>query len=107
MVGRHRERGDRWRLVAVALGGVLLIVGAYGMPTLMLDASQWPNPHYLGFFGSWGATIWGAAQLATLAASLLATASLVVRWRRASDTVRRQILWVVLALGVVCAVLVA
>ena len=100
----------RWRplaAVAVALGGVLLVVGAYGMPTLMLGAAgQWPNPHYFGFFGSWGATVLGAAQLATLAASLLATASLVVRWRRASDTVRRQILWVVLALGVVCAVLV-
>ena len=92
--------------VAVALGGVLLVVGAYGMPTLMLGAGQWPNPHYFGFFGSWGATILGAAQLATLAASLLASASLVVRWRRASDMVRRQILWVVLAFGVLCAVLV-
>ena len=103
--GRPPSRA--WRplaIVAVALGGVLLIVGAYGMPTLMLDGSNWPNPHYLELFGSWGATIWGAAQLATLAAGLLATASLVVRWRRASDTVRRQILWVVLALGVVCAV---
>ena len=68
--GRPPSRA--WRLlaiVAVVLGGVLLIVGAYGMPTLMLDGSKWPNPHYLDLFGSWGATIWSAAQLATLAAS--------------------------------------
>ena len=47
------------------------------------------------------ATIWAPSRVA-----LAAVVSLVVRWRRADLVIRPQILWVVLALGVVCAVLV-
>lgn len=95
----------RWRpvaIVAVALAAVLVLLGAFGMPTLSLGPQRWPNPYALEALAAVAPAAYLLAQLATLAAAVAATGSLVVRWRAAGRTTRRQILWVVLALGVVC-----
>ena len=42
--------------------------------------------------------LWLFAELRTMAAYLLALVSLVLRYRRADETVRRQLLWLLLAL---------
>jgi len=100
-----RLPSPRWRpvaVIAVTLAAVLVVLGAIGMPTLILGPRQWPNPHALDALVAVAPTAYLLAQLATLAAALAATASLVVRWRAADHSTRRQILWVVLALGVVC-----
>lgn len=96
----------RWRPLAVAAGAlavVLTLVRAFAMPTLSVSAdADWPNPYVLGDFGAAAPTVNLGAQLGVLLASIAATGSLVGRWQRAHDNARRQILWVLLALGAVC-----
>jgi signal transduction histidine kinase len=100
-----RLPSPRWRpvaVVAVALAGLLVLLGAFGTPTLILGSGRWPNPFALDALLDVAPTADLLAQLATLAAGIVATGSLVVRWRTADHSMRRQILWVVLALGAVC-----
>ena len=100
-----RLPSSRWRPVAVAavtLVVVLLVLGAFGMPTLNLAAAELPNPYALDALADLASTGYLVAQLVTLAAGLVAVGSLFVRWRAAGRGTRRQILWVVLALGLVC-----
>lgn len=97
----------RWLPLAVAAGAlavVLALVRAFGMPTLSVGPhAEWPNPYALEGFGAAAPTVDLDAQVGVLLASIAATGSLVGRWRRAHQTARRQILWVLLAMGVVCA----
>ena len=99
-----RLPSSRWRPVAVAavtLVVVLLVLGAFGMPTLNLGPRQFPNPYALDALADLAPTGYLVAQLLTLAAGLVAVGSLHVRWRAGGRRTRRQILWVVLALGLV------
>ncbi len=97
----------RWLPLAVAAGVlavVLALVRAFGMPTLFVGPhAEWPNPYAVAGFGAAAPTLDLGAQLGVLVASIAATGSLVGRWRRANEIARHQILWVLLALGVVCA----
>jgi hypothetical protein len=94
----------RWRpllgfglLVAVELA----LLAAFGSPTLRLGDQYWPNPFAITALAGLIPTALVAGGLAALALGVAATASLAVRWRRAVATVRRQIMWVALALLIV------
>ncbi len=50
--------------------------------------------------GRWQA-LWGAGEPVWVASMLLGVAALVVRFRRGDETIRRQLLWVVVAAGTV------
>jgi signal transduction histidine kinase len=54
----------------------------------------------LPLHGMW-ASIWTASEIRWAASMFFAVAALVVRYRRGDETVRRKLLWIVLAAGVV------
>jgi signal transduction histidine kinase len=89
----------RWRWV-------LLATVVTGLPFLA-EMGTLPKPVQPGLPLPYGvlrshddlAALWAASELRTSAANLLAIASLVVRYRRGDEQVRRQLLWLVLAMG--------
>jgi two-component system, NarL family, sensor kinase len=92
----------RWRplvAAAVALIVALALAGAFLQPEMRIWDRVEPNPYAVSLPAGWP-DVTGLLGLVTLAASVFATASLVVRWRSATVIVRRQILLVSLALGV-------
>ena len=96
-----RPVSRRWRLVIVAV-----IVTA---PLFTLEMAAAPEPVEDGGpiayvtlpFYDQLQPLWTFAELRTLAAVVLALAALVVRYRRGSEAIRRQLLWLVLAVIVV------
>ncbi len=99
-----RLPGRRWRPVA----GGLVIVGILFVLRMGLDPSSsnfdgvHPLPH-------WGASsafdragpLWSVIDLLNAASLLVVLVSLVVRFRRGDDRLRRQLLWVVFAVLVI------
>ncbi len=101
-----RPASPRWWPVvaAVAVTGPLFVLD-------MASAPEPPQPGdpvaYLNLpFYDALAPLWTVAELGTSAAYLLALAALVVRFRRGDETVRRQLLWLLLALVVAIAAMV-
>ena len=97
--GRPLRR--RWTPVAVcgvALAVVLLVFGAFGTETLLLQGQWWPNPYAVPALAGVGPAVIMAASLGVLACCVAAVVSLVVRWRGADRSTRAQVSWVVLAL---------
>jgi signal transduction histidine kinase len=95
----------RWRpvaILAVLVAGLLALNGAFAQPTLSGPDGRYPNryavPELTGLD-----LVGNVLGLVTLALSLAGVASLVLRYRAASDQAREQILWVTVA----CLVLVA
>jgi signal transduction histidine kinase len=91
----------RWMPVVVAsvvIGLVLLVVGAFGADTLLLQGQRWPNPYQVAALAAVGPAMITAANLGVLACCLVAVVSLLVRWQSADRMARSQIMWVVLAL---------
>jgi hypothetical protein len=91
----------RWRplaIFAVVLAVALGLFTAFGDTTLTLGDRRWPNPYALPALAGITPVVMTGAGLATLACSIAAAASLLVRWRAADSEMRRQIMWVVLAL---------
>ncbi|MGW4940329.1 sensor histidine kinase [Actinoplanes sp. NPDC004185] len=70
------------------LGGMPALVGARGYPDMALPGLEWAG---------------AAVQLPIAAGYLGAVVALVLRYRRGGDTVRRQLLWLVLAMIVMLA----
>lgn len=101
---------SRWRpLVAVVLGicaveGVLYAVAprSVGLPAPGGVSLTYDNPLALELLGDFGRQVGSLNALAAIYLPLLVLAltSLVTRYRRGSDDVRRQILWVALVAGV-------
>jgi signal transduction histidine kinase len=88
----------RWRAVAilaVLVAGLTVLVGAFADPSLALDRRH-PNPYAVPALGALGG-LGAGLGLATLALSLAAVASLVLRYRAAAEQTREQILWVTVA----------
>jgi signal transduction histidine kinase len=91
----------RWMPVvvsSVAFAVVLVVFGAFGTNSLLLQGQHWPNPYVVPGLSSVGPAVITAATLGVLACCIAAVASLLVRWRSADPRVRSQIMWVVLAL---------
>jgi signal transduction histidine kinase len=91
----------RWRPLAgfsVFIAVALTFFGAFGATTLVLGKRQWPNPYEVDALAGVTPIVMSVAALATLALAVAAAASLLIRWRAADPTERRQIMWVVLAL---------
>ena len=86
----------RWRaaVVAVVASAPLFAVemGAGPSPDLGLPAGYFTIPGYAAL-----QPLWTVSELRTLGALSLAAAALVVRYRRADETRRRQLLWLLLA----------
>jgi two-component system NarL family sensor kinase len=94
---------SRWRPVAtvLVLTSPLFVLEAVGDPA---PVTQNLPTSYLS--GSWYddvAWLWTISELRVLAALLLAIIALVVRYRRGTETERRQLLWLVMAVIVVIA----
>jgi signal transduction histidine kinase len=98
----------RWRPVAVLAVGVaaaLVLVGAFVEPTLRLGPNRsFPNPYAVPA-PDWLDRAGEVLGLVTVVLALAAVASQVLRYRRAANQVREQILWVTLALAVLGAAL--
>lgn len=93
-----RLPGPRWRPVAwaIALSSPLFVAEMVTEPTPALEGmptGRFATSADLGW-------LWTLAEVRTLAALLVAVAALVVRHRRAGESERRQLLWLLLA-GVV------
>jgi fumarate reductase subunit D len=94
--------GRRWRPVVVpaALGAALFTAALGGDPAGLLgdprSAAAVAVPGYAEL--EW---LWAGGQLLVAAVYVTAVAGLVVRYRRGDERLRRQLLWLVLALVVV------
>ena len=90
----------RWRpvaVLAVIVAGALVLAGAFVEPKLQLGPGQfYPNPYAVPAVSGLDQAS-NVLGLVTLALSLAAVVSLVLRYRAASDDVRDQILWVTVA----------
>ena len=97
-----RPPSRRWRLVvaAVVATAPLFIIYIGTDPAPLLSASGYLTLSGYGEL-SW---LWAVAELRTSAALMLAVAALIVRYRRAGDVPRRQLLWLLLAAVTVLAV---
>lgn len=90
----------RWQPLAgfsVLIAVALTFFGGFGATTLVLGERRWPNPHEVDALAGVTPFVMAFAGLATLALAVAAAASLLIRWRAADPTDRRQIMWVVLA----------
>lgn len=101
-----RLPGPRWRPVAWAVGltAPLFVVEAVA-DTAPVSAGFPPGYLTLHDYDAF-AGLWAASEVRTLLALVIAVASLVVRYRRGSESERRQLLWLLLAgMAVVAGVL--
>ena len=103
--GRPVSPAWRWVVVAVVVTAPLFVLEMGAAPE---PVSEGDHIAYLtvAAYDRLDA-LWTVAELRTLAAYLVALASLVIRYRRGSETARRQLLWLVLAMIVVIAVFAA
>lgn len=96
--GRLASR--RWRPVrwlALAVGALMMALSAVTPGPFTPQLPQITNP--LGLVDSATAVMgpaWDVASVLTMATIALAAASLIWRWRHASETVRQQIRWITL-----------
>jgi two-component system, NarL family, sensor kinase len=97
--GRPVSRGWRPVIVAVVLTAPLFVLemGAAPLPVENGTALQYLT---LPFYDRLG-WLWQFAEIRTAAVYVVAFAALAVRYRRGNETTRRQLLWLLLALGVV------
>jgi signal transduction histidine kinase len=97
-----RLPSPRWRPVflAVAITAPLFIVeiGAASGQIGHLPEGLWVLPEH----GGW-ATLWTVSELRWSVAMLLGAVALLVRYRRGDETIRRQLLWLLGAVGVIFA----
>ena len=94
--GRPLSRGWRWVVIAVIITSPLFAVEMGAAP----DA---PEPSFpVGYltipFYDRLQPLWTLTELRGLASSVLALVALFVRYRRGTETQRRQLLWLLLAL---------
>jgi two-component system, NarL family, sensor kinase len=98
--GRPVNPRWRWVIWAAAVEGLLFELSTAGPGTLEYRQYQVSTYLTLPFYHHL-AGLWTASNLAYAAILGLAIASLVVRYRRGSEAIRRQLLWLVLACLVV------
>jgi hypothetical protein len=101
---------SRWRPVTAVIVGICAVEGmlfavaprSVGIPAPGGVSLTYDNPLALDFLGDFGRRVGSLNALAAiyLTLFLLALASLVARYRRGSNEVRRQILWLALVAGV-------
>ena len=103
--GRPVTPGWRWVVLGVVVTAPLFVLEMGAAPEPVSEGDP------IGYLTIPGYdrldALWLVAELRTLAAYLLAFVALVVRYRRGTETARRQLLWLVLALLVVIPVSVA
>lgn len=91
----------RWRPLALAVVVtsplfVLEVATTSGPPMAGLPMAWWVLPQT----GGW-ATLWRVSEIRWLASIVLGLAALVWRYRRGSEMVRRQLLWILAAAGTI------
>jgi hypothetical protein len=105
-----RLPSSRWRPVTAVILGICVVEGmlftvaprSVGIPAPGGVSLTYDNPLALDFLGDVGGRVGSLNALAAiyLPLILLALASLIARYRRGSNEVRRQILWLALVAGV-------
>jgi hypothetical protein len=105
-----RLPSSRWRPVTAVILGICVVEGmlftvaprSVGIPAPGGVSLTYDNPLALDFLGDVGGRVGSLNALAAiyLPLVLLALASLIARYRRGSNEVRRQILWLALVAGV-------
>jgi hypothetical protein len=105
-----RLPSSRWRPVTAVILGICVVEGmlftvaprSVGIPAPGGVSLTYDNPLALDFLGDFGGRVGSLNALAAiyLPLVLLALASLIARYRRGSNEVRRQILWLALVAGV-------
>ena len=101
-----RPVSPRWRpMVAIVAATAPLFVIAMGASPGTIAAGLPEAYLTLPSYDRWG-WLWTLAEVRTTAALSLGVAALVVRYRRADDTGRRQLLWLLLAALVVLVIVV-
>lgn len=94
----------RWRplvLVIAVTAPLFLVEVGTGTHIDGLPNGVWTLPQH----GAW-AVVWSVSELRWSIAMLLGLAALLVRYRRGNETVRRQLLWLLGAAGVILAAVV-
>jgi two-component system, NarL family, sensor kinase len=94
--GRPASARWRWTIWAAALQGLVFVLSFAG-PGPQQAGRIWVTPYLALPSYHRLAALWAASNIAYAAVLGLAIASLVVRYRRGSDTDRRQLLWLMLA----------
>ncbi|WP_300008838.1 sensor histidine kinase [Pseudonocardia sp.] len=102
-----RLPGRRWRWVgwATVVSGVLFVAQFGTGPADLLDDARVRSWFELPFYSDL-APLWRASEVLGLAVLLAALLSLVVRYRNGGEQLRRQLLWLVLAVLVMVVALV-
>jgi hypothetical protein len=105
-----RLPSSRWRPVTAVILGICVVEGmlftvaprSVGIPAPGGVSLTYDNPLALDFLGDFGGRVGSLNALAAIYLPLviLALASLIARYRRGSNEVRRQILWLALVAGV-------
>jgi two-component system, NarL family, sensor kinase len=102
--GRLPSRRWRWAAVAVVATAPLFVLEMGTDPTPPIEGL--PTGYVtLSSYDTWE-PLWLLTEVRTLAAVLLALVGLVFRYRRASESGRRQLLWLLLAVVVMVVLLV-
>lgn len=94
--GRLPGRRWRWAARATVVSGVLFVAQFATGPADLLDDARVRSWLQLPFYADL-APLWRLSELLGGAVLVVALASLVARYRRGDDQLRRQLLWLVLA----------
>lgn len=94
----------RWAVAAVVVTAPLFVVQNAALPEPIADGLP-IGYGVLEAYGEWQA-LWVVSELRTLLALALGFAALAVRYRRADEQGRRQLLWLVLAVLVVVVIVI-
>jgi two-component system NarL family sensor kinase len=100
--GRPPGRRWRWLIWAIAAEGALFELSYAGPGSQTVGSRSVPAYLVIPFYQRLGA-LWAASNIAWVAIFGSVLASLVVRYRRAGDVERRQLLWLLLAVLAVLA----
>jgi two-component system NarL family sensor kinase len=93
----------RWLLWTTVVAGVLFVLSSAGTETLTMAGQEY-RPSFGIRYEGWLAVAWYVANAAPLVGIVGAIVALVVRYRRGDERLRRQLLWLVLAIIAMLAV---
>ena len=97
--GHLPSRRWRWAFVGIALLSPLFVLASGNGHS----DGTYPDGYLLLPLAGWWHVLWSAVEPIWVASMLVGVCALVTRYRRGDETVRRQLLWVVVAAGAVFA----